>query len=124
MPLFAVIGHPIAHSLSPAMHNAALQALGIDGRYEAWDTPPESLATTVARLRSGEAYGLNVTVPHKEAVMSLLDAIEPTAMRIGAVNCVVVGADGRLVGHNTDWGGFLRSLREAGCEPKGLNVLV
>jgi shikimate dehydrogenase len=123
MKLFALIGYPLGHSISPAMHNAALPALGIDARYEAWSTPPEGVSAAVGRLREDELLGMNVTVPHKEAVIELLDEVDATAKAIGAVNCI--SKEGRrLVGHNTDMYGFIRSLREAGCEPRGRRVLI
>ena len=97
--------------------------MGIEARCEAWVTPPEALEDTVSRLRAAETLGANVTVPHKEAVITLLDAVDPAAAAISAVNCIVNHA-GRLTGHNTDMYGFLRSLREAGFEPHGCQALV
>lgn len=124
MKRLAIIGHPIGHSLSPAMYNAVFPAMGIDACYEAWDTPPEGVAAAIERLRGDEMLGMNVTVPHKQAVIPLLDAVSDEARAIGAVNCISKGADGRLTGHNTDEYGFLRSLREAGCKPEGLRVVL
>jgi len=121
--LLAIIGYPIGHSISPAIYNATLPAMGIDARYEAWSTPPDEVAAAIEKLRLPRLLGMNVTVPHKSAVIPFLDAVNPMAARIGAVNCIVK-EDGRLVGHNTDRYGFLRSLREAGCEPAGLDVLL
>ncbi len=110
-----LLAHPAGHSLSPAMHDAAFDALGIDARYEAWDVPPDRLATAVDRLRSQDVLGANVTVPHKAAVMAHLDAVAPGAHAIGAVN--VIRRDGaRIVGENSDAEGFLRSLQEAGVD--------
>lgn len=95
------------------MQNAAFDALGIDARYEAWDVPPERLASAVERLRDRDVLGANVTVPHKAAVMAHLDAVAPVAGAIGAVN--VIRCDGaRLLGENSDAEGFLRSLQESG----------
>jgi shikimate dehydrogenase len=123
MRLGCIIGYPIGHSLSPTIYNAAFEALGIEARFEAWSTPPEELKGAIQRLRSPEMLGMSVTVPHKEAVIPLLDAVQPAAQAIGAVNCVV--KDGaRLIGHNTDREGFLRSLRECGFEPEGASVLI
>ncbi|HEY7833651.1 MAG TPA: hypothetical protein VIG30_08790, partial [Ktedonobacterales bacterium] len=86
-----LIGHPVAHSRSPALQQAALDACGIAARYELWDTPPEALAARVAALRAPGVLGANVTVPHKLAVMPLLDALAPSAARLaGAVNTIVV----------------------------------
>ncbi len=119
-----ILGYPLGHSASPAFQQAALDHLGLDARYEAWEVEPERLAERVRQLRGPELLGFNVTVPHKEAVMPLLDAVEATARDIGAVN-TVVSRDGRLVGANTDLEGFLRALREEGTyEPRGGNALV
>jgi glycerol-3-phosphate dehydrogenase len=84
-----VIGYPIGHSVSPAIHNAAFAALGIDARYEAWETAPEALAGRVASLRSDDAYGANVTVPHKQAVIPLMDTLSDIAQAAGAVNTII-----------------------------------
>jgi len=109
-----LLGHPVGHSLSRVMHEAAMAALGIRGRYDLLDTPPEALPGRLAEVR--RAYrGVNVTVPLKEAVLPLLDALSPEARAIGAVN-TVVNEGGRLLGDNTDAPGFLRSLEEAGVE--------
>ena len=124
MKLAAILGHDIHYTLSPAIYSAAFPALGIDARYDVWDVPGESLPATVRRAREADVLGFNVTKPHKEAVIALLDEVEPSARAIGAVNCVVRGAGGRLVGHNTDRYGFMRSLRESGCEPQGLSAVV
>ncbi|MBI5876811.1 MAG: shikimate dehydrogenase [Chloroflexi bacterium] len=118
-----VIGWPIKHSLSPRMHGAALRALGIDGTYEALAAPPGELAARLRELAAQGYRGLNVTIPHKQAVMPLLDEIAPTARAIGAVN-TIVNEDGRLTGHNTDAAGFMRGLSEAGCDVRGQCVLV
>jgi shikimate dehydrogenase len=119
-----VIGHPLAHSLSPAIIQAAFDALGIDARYEAWPTPPEQLEERIAGLRADDVLGANVTIPHKEAVVPLLDELEERAERIGAVN-TIANQGGRLVGHNTDVSGFARALREdAGFDPAGRRVLI
>ncbi|NBC96585.1 MAG: shikimate dehydrogenase [Deinococcus-Thermus bacterium] len=103
------------------MHDAAFAALGVDARYEAWDVPPSELAGTVARLREPDVLGANVTVPHKRAVMELLDRLAPEARAIGAVNVIAKTAAG-LEGSNSDAEGFLRSLREAGVDPAGRHV--
>ena len=124
MKRLAVIGYPIGHSMSPALYNAAFPALGVDAFYEAWAIPPEELPAAIERLRGDEMLGMNVTVPHKQAVMPLLDEVDEVAIEIGAVNCISKDADGRLVGHNTDMYGFVRSLVEAGCEPRGLRVVL
>lgn len=119
-----IIGHPVAHSLSPVFQQAAFDACGIEARYEHWDTPPETLPERIASLRAPDILGANITIPHKVAVLSLLDELEPFALRVGAVNTVVV-RNGRLVGANTDGPGFVRALREsAGFEPTGRQILL
>jgi shikimate dehydrogenase len=118
-----LIGYPLGHSISPAMHNAAYEAMGMDARYEAWSTPPDEVEAAVKRLRGGDVLGMQVTVPHKQAVVPFLDSLDVTAKAIGAVNTILVEA-GRLVGYNTDKYGYIRSLREAGCDPRGMRVLV
>jgi shikimate dehydrogenase len=111
-PRAGVIGWPVRHSLSPFIHRFWLDQLGIAGRYEAVVVPPDWLDDTVAGFRTGGWRGFNVTVPHKEAIMPLLDFIDPVARAIGAVNTVVVGHDGAFEGRNTDAPGFIASLRE------------
>jgi shikimate dehydrogenase len=108
-----VVGYPIEHSLSPAIHQAALDALGIDARYERWKVAPADLAAWVDGLRAPDVLGANVTVPHKEAVLPYLDDLAPAARAIGAVNTVIC-RDDRLLGANTDGEGFSRTLAEAG----------
>ncbi len=107
--LFGLIGYPLGHTLSPTLHNAALAASGLNGAYLALPTPPEHLAGALAAMRAWPIGGLNVTVPHKVAVMPLLDAVMPEAQRIGAVNTIAREGD-RLIGHNTDFQGFLAML--------------
>jgi shikimate dehydrogenase len=122
--VFSIIGYPLSHALSPVIHNAAYEAMGLDARYEGWETPPEEVGAAVGRLRTrDDCLGMNVTVPHKQAVMQHLDEIESTAAAIGAVN-TVEKRNGRLIGHNTDRSGYLRSLVEAGCPIKGKSVLI
>lgn len=104
-----VIGHPIAHSRSPLIHGTWLAEHGIDGSYEAIDVAPADLPAFFERLRSGEFAGGNVTIPHKEAVFALCDAVDPLARTIGAVN-TLVARDGKIVGTNTDYLGFLGNL--------------
>jgi shikimate dehydrogenase len=107
-----VIGDPVAHSISPVMQQAALDALGIDATYEAWQTPAAELAARITGLREADVLGANVTVPHKQAVMPLLDEVSPLAMRAGAVN-TIVQRDGSLAGDNTDVHGFATALLAA-----------
>jgi len=121
-----VVGHPIEHSLSPHLHNAAFQALGLDGRYDAADVPPSDLAKWVEAFRVERGLGFSVTIPHKERIRPLLDEIEGDALLAGAVNTVSwdgENADARLVGTNTDTVGFRRSLAdEAGVSLQGRRV--
>lgn len=106
-----VIGYPVDHSLSPVLQGAALRELGIDASYELWPTSPDDLATRIASLREPDVLGANVTVPHKQAVMGLLDDISDIARRIGAVNTIIPTPEG-LVGDNTDVYGFRTSIIE------------
>ncbi|MBI5814529.1 MAG: shikimate dehydrogenase [Nitrospinae bacterium] len=109
-----IIGHPIGHSLSPVMHAAAARANGLgpgEFSYERFDVKPDDLATFMRRFRDGAMTGLNVTVPHKVAVMELLDEIDHDAQAIGAVN-TIVRRGAKLRGHNTDVYGFIRSIAE------------
>lgn len=99
---FAVVGDPIAHSKSPAMHAAAYRALGMPHVYDAIRATPEDLPAIVARLRKRDLAGMNVTVPHKQRILALVDAIDPSAAVCGAANTLVLGADGVLRAHNTD----------------------
>ena len=107
---FAVIGHPIGHSLSPLMHNTAFKLLGLDCEYEMLDIEPTSLKQATERFREQKWGGFNVTVPHKEAIIPLIDVIVPEAQAVGAVN-TVVRRDNSLIGYNTDILGVERSLR-------------
>ncbi len=120
---YAVIGHPIAHSLSPAMHRAAFDDAGLDATYDAIDVAPSALARFVGDVRAGRLDGLNVTVPHKEAVRELLDDLDDDARAIGAVN-TVVREGARLRGANTDARGLVRALEEADVMLGGASVLV
>ena len=106
-----LLGHPVAHSLSPAFQDAAFAHGGIAARYELWDVEPGGLAAAVARLREPAYIGANVTVPHKEATVALLDELAPLAGRVGAVN-TIVKRGAALRGENTDVGGFLAPLAE------------
>ncbi len=108
-----LIGDPIAHSRSPAMHNAAFSALGIDARYDLWPTTSDDLAAPVASLRRTGILGANVTIPHKLAVMPMLDTLAPSALEVGAVNTIVPTA-GKLSGHNTDGVGLAAALQADG----------
>ena len=104
-----LIGHPVAHSLSGAMQQAAFDSLGIDATYELWDRSPADLADAVAQLRGDDFLGANVTIPHKEKVVPLVDRLTDDAHATGAVN-TVTREGRRLVGHNTDVPGFKVAL--------------
>ena len=104
-----LIGHPVAHSLSGAMQQAAFDAAGIPAAYELWDRPPADLADAVAELRADEFLGANVTIPHKEKAASLVDRLTEEAHATGAVNTITREGK-RLVGHNTDVPGFRVAL--------------
>lgn len=120
--LCGVIGNPVAHSLSPAIHNAAFQKLQLNYVYLAFRV--EDLPTAIRGLRAlGNVRGFSVTIPHKVAVMPYLDAIEPTAKRIGSVNTIVV-ENGKLTGYNTDASGALRALQHAGVTLRGQRVVL
>lgn len=119
-----VIGWPIGHSLSPRIHGHWLRRYGIDGAYEAVAVPPEELATAVERFRAEGWRGFNVTVPHKEAIIPLLDQLDPFAKRIGAVNTVLALENGRLEGRNSDAPGFMANLRAQHEIPFGQQAAV
>jgi shikimate dehydrogenase len=119
-----VIGHPITHSLSPRMHRAALDALGrADVPYDAIDVVPDALGDTLARLAEGGYVGLNVTLPHKTAVIAHLASIDAAARAIGAVN-TLVREQGAWIGTNTDALGLARSLAESGVSVADARVIV
>lgn len=118
-----LLAWPAGHSLSPVMHNAALQQLGITARYSAWAVPPAELPTAVARLREADVLGANVTIPHKQAVLELVDTLTPAASAIGAVNTISNNA-GHLTGDNTDGSGFLAALAETGFTVQGKRAVM
>lgn len=123
MKLGVVLGWPITHSKSPAMHGAAFAALGIDAAFVALAVPPPALHHAVLGLATGGALGASVTIPHKEAVVALCTRVVAPADRIGAVNCLVF-EHGEIVGHNTDAGGFVDALAEAGVVCAGRRAVV
>lgn len=118
----AVIGWPISHSLSPRLHGFWLDKLDIDGSYEAFPVEPEKLGQFAEDLKSGKLglQGCNVTVPHKQEIMPFCDEISPLAIRIGAVNTLVV-KDGKLIGSNTDHYGFKTNLEVSGKLPQTIS---
>jgi shikimate dehydrogenase len=123
-PVVAVIGDPIAHSLSPLLHNAAFAALGLDWVSVGFRVPGGEAQRALAAARALSLRGLSVTMPHKAEVAAHVNELTPTARRLGAVNCVIID-DGRLIGDNTDGRGFLAALQRAtGIDPVGLRCLV
>lgn len=118
-----VIGWPIVHSLSPAMQQGAIESAGVDYSYIALPVRPGDLQAAVAGLKALQFRGWNVTIPHKQAIMPLLDEIDEDAKVIGAVN-TVVNEDGRLLGYNTDVLGFLAPLQAQGLELSGRQAVV
>ncbi len=106
-----VMGWPVDHSRSPALHGFWLKAYGIDGSYTRLPVAPEALEAALGALHREGFSGVNVTVPHKEAALSLVDRVTPDARRIGAINTIFVGPDGKLHGANTDAYGFITNLR-------------
>jgi shikimate dehydrogenase len=126
--LVGVMGWPIAHSLSPAMHNAAFDALGLNWRYVAFPVRPDDVGQAIEGLKALGFCGTNVTVPHKEAVIPHLDEIPERVRRFGAVNTIIVDRDDEgqctLRGENTDVEGFVYALRQGGFDPQGRRVLI
>lgn len=122
MKLFMLIGHPVKGSPSPAMHNAAFSHLGLDHVYVGVDVPPAGLQDAIAGIRALGIAGANVTIPHKTAVVPLLDELHETASLAGAVN-TIKNSRGRLIGYNTDGAGALRAL-ETRTRVGGKNVLL
>ena len=113
--LGGLLGSPVAHSISPMMHNASFRQLGIDWVYLCFETPPEKLEQVVQAMRSLDVFGFNVTMPDKVQILPYLDELSVEARLIGAVN-TVKNENGRFIGYNTDGMGFLRSLTEEGVE--------
>ena len=119
-----LLGHPITHSLSPAMHNAALRAVGLDDwRYELLDRTRHELVDAVARIRAEDCVGANVTIPHKETIVKWLDDLAESARKVDAVN-TLVKRDGKLIGENTDLYGFAETLRDAHIHPRHARVVI
>lgn len=113
--LYGIIGYPLGHSQSPRVHNSAFRAAHLPKVYMAWPTPPEALPALVDAVRTLPIAGLSVTIPHKESIIPLLDAITPAAKEVGAVN-TLFWRDGALCGHNTDMEGFMAPLRALGTQ--------
>ncbi len=121
--LLALIGSPVGHSGSPAMHNYSCKRLGLDYTYVAFDVKEEEAADAIAAMRTLKIRGYNVTMPCKIAVVEHMDALSPAAQMIGAVN-TIVNDDGFLTGYNTDGEGFLNNLRDHGIEVKGKKITI
>lgn len=119
-----VIGSPVRHSLSPAIHNAAFAAAGLDWLMVAFEVVPGAAPAALAGMRAFGIAGLAVTMPHKDAVAATVDTLDPAAAALGTANTVVMQPDGRLAGYSTDGAGFLASLRDAGVDPVDLKVAV
>ena len=107
-----VMGWPVTHSLSPRLHGHWLARYQINGAYDAFEVEPEALPLALSQLAANGFRGVNLTVPHKEAALALVDKIDDTAQRIGAINTIVVGDDASLAGSNTDAFGFIENLRD------------
>jgi shikimate dehydrogenase len=122
--IVGLIGYPLSHSLSPIFQQAAFDYYNLPIVYEAWETHPEAVGEAIARMRAPDCLGANVTIPHKQAVIPLLDHVDEFAARIGAVN-TIVNRDGKLDGFNTDSTGFLRALEDdASYDPDGKRAAV
>ena len=119
----AIIGDPVEHSLSPVMHNAAFKKLGLNLVYVAFTVTRNELKDAISGARSLGLRGLNVTMPHKNAVMSYLDETDSTAKAIGAVN-TILNEQGKLIGYNTDGNGAMRALEENGISTDGKKMLI
>ncbi len=115
MKRFAIIGNPIAHSLSPRIHEYVYKQLGIDADYSTIQCTEKQIPKIIKQLRSGQLNGINITLPLKQSFIPYLDVMDEHAKAIGAVNCIKV-MDGKLIGHNTDWIGFIRAVQNAKIE--------
>ena len=109
--IYGIFGHPVKHSLSPDMHNSAFNTLGLNSVYVAFDIDPESIEEATRAIRVMGIRGINITIPHKQTIIPYLDEVSPDAKLTGAVN-TVKNENGKLLGYNTDVGGFLRAIRE------------
>lgn len=122
--LYGIIGDPLTHSLSPVMHNAAFEALGVDAEYKLFSLKEDEIAPFFEDLRdpSNPIFGLNVTVPYKEMVLPYLDTLTPLVKRIGAVNTIVITEERKLIGYNTDAPGFMAHLEELNFNVKDKRI--
>ncbi|NTV29237.1 MAG: shikimate dehydrogenase [Candidatus Omnitrophica bacterium] len=123
---YGLVGYPLGHSLSPVMHNTAFRELEVDAEYVLFPMQKEELPAFFAELRREDShiFGLNVTVPHKENVLPLLDSLDTFAQKVGAVNTVVINEKRKLIGYNTDGPGFLTHLTECGFNPAGKRIAI
>ena len=121
--ILCVIGHPIEHSMSPIMWNPALQELGLDYIYVAFDVHPDNLEKAMNGIRSLEIKGVNVTLPHKKTIIKYIDEVESLALKIGAIN-TIKNEEGVLKARNTDASGAKKSLLEMGLDISGKNILI
>ena len=124
MNVAALIGSPVSHSLSPAIHRAAFDAAGLDWTYVSFDVAAGRADAALDAMRTLGIAGLSVTTPHKEQVADIVDGLAQAAAQLRSVNTVVVERDGRLVGHSTDGHGFVKSLEAEGIDPSGIHVAV
>lgn len=122
MLLYGVLAHPAYHSLSPAMHNAAFKKLNIDAKYTYFDVPKEDLPAFIEKARKKNIKGFNVSKPHKEAIINLIDETDEIVEKIGAVN-TVINKKGKLLGTNVDWIGVQNSLLEK-TSIKNKNIVI
>ena len=124
--LYGIVGYPVEHSLSPLMHNTAFAELGVDAVYKLFPLREEELEGFFRELgdKDNPIFGLNVTVPYKEAVLKYLDVLTPFAQKVGAVNTVVINQERKLIGYNTDAPGFLSHLTELGFKMTGKRLAV
>lgn len=124
MKRFAVLGHPIGHSFSPVMHTASFRSIGFEGEYTRRDVPPETLRSALIELAEEGLLGVNLTIPHKQLAVPMMDTLTPEAQRLGAVNTVLF-KDGKMHGHNTDGPGFLAAAKALlAFEPEGNTAAV
>ena len=119
----ALIGSPVEHSMSPAMHNAAFDKLGLDYAYLVYDVQPDDLESVVKGMKAMGVAGYNVTMPLKTLILPYLDELSDAAKLMGAVNTVVM-QDGKAIGHNTDGAGFMRNLKENGVDIIGKKMTI
>ena len=122
--LYCLIGSPVSHSGSPAMHNYSFSKRGIDAVYLAFDVPLENISNAVEAIKTFHIKGFNITMPGKTAIMDYFDEVSPAAQLIGACNTVIVTEDGKMTGYNTDGQGFIDNLRVHDVEVKGKKLLI